>query len=268
MARHKHLPSTLAALAVASLVSTTVLAQAPAAPAPDWTFAGNLGLYSQYVFRGVSQTNEKPAIQGGFDLGHKSGFYLGTWGSNVSWLSDAVPDASSSMEWDFYGGYKGSLPNDFGYDLGVLYYWYPGSFPDGYVKADTTELYAGLSWKTVSLKYSYSANNKTFGVADSRGSSYLDLTASYDVVDKVSDAIGKVTLLGHVGHQWYTGETNGFANSNYEYTDWKVGAATEIYGVTVGVYYTDTDADNALYTNRFGKKLADSQFVGYIQKTF
>ena len=52
-------------------------------------------------------------------LPHASGFYLGTWGSNVSWLSDAVPDASSSMEWDFYGGYKGSLPNDFGYDLGL-----------------------------------------------------------------------------------------------------------------------------------------------------
>ncbi len=111
-------------------------APAPAAapaPEPDWTFTGNVGLYSQYVFRGISQTNEKPALQGGFDLGHKSGLYAGTWASNISWLSDGNPPSapppapSASLEWDFYGGYKGSLPADFGYDLGVLYYWYPGT---------------------------------------------------------------------------------------------------------------------------------------------
>src|SRR3954469_18200259 len=66
-------------------------APATAAPEPDFTFTGNVGIYSQYVFRGVSQTNEKPALQGGFDLGHKSGLYVGTWLSNISWLSDASP---------------------------------------------------------------------------------------------------------------------------------------------------------------------------------
>lgn len=279
MARPSHLASTLAALAVASLVSSAALAQAaPAAPAPDWTFTGNLGLYSQYVFRGVSQTNEKPAIQGGFDLGHKSGFYLGAWGSNVSWISDGTAGqpsgqtASASVEWDFYGGYKGSLPADFGYDLGVLYYWYPGSYPPNYTKPDTTELYAALSWKFLSLKYSYGVENKTFGIANSRGSDYIDLTANYDVIDKVSDVIGKVTLTGHVGHQRFRGETHdvnvSHPNGDLSYTDWKVGASTEVYGVTVGVYYTDTNANNALYTNPYGRKIADSQFVGFIQKTF
>lgn len=279
MARPSRIPSTLAALTAATMLSSAALAQttppapaapaaAPAAPEPDWTFTGNLGLYSQYVFRGVSQTNEKPAVQGGFDLGHKSGFYAGTWGSNISWITDATPAASASMEWDVYGGYKGSLPADFGYDLGVLYYWYPGSYPSAYVLPNTTELYAALTWKWASLKYSYSVNNKTFGFPDSRGSSYLDLTANYDVVEKVSDAIGKVTLTGHVGHQWYTGSTSGYSNSNYEYTDWKLGASTEVYGLTVGVFYTDTNANNALYTNPFGRKIADSQVVGFIQKTF
>jgi uncharacterized protein (TIGR02001 family) len=286
MARPSRIPSTLAALSIATLFSAATLAQtttpAPAAPAaaapakaePDWTFTGNLGLFSQYVFRGVSQTNEKPAVQGGFDLGHKSGFYVGTWASNISWISDLTSGApsgqtaSASMEWDFYGGYKGSLPADFGYDLGVLYYWYPGSYPEGFVLPNSTELYAALTWKWASLKYSYSVNNKTFGFPDSRGSSYLDLSANYDIVEKVSDAVGKVTLIGHVGHQWYTGNTNGVPNSNYEYTDWKVGASTEIYGLTVGVYYTDTNATSALYTNTYGKKLADSQVVGFIQKTF
>jgi uncharacterized protein (TIGR02001 family) len=272
----------LVALAVAAAFSTAATAQttpaaAPAAtpaPTPEFTFTGNVGLYSQYVFRGLTQTNQKPAVQGGFDLGHKSGFYVGTWASNVSWVGDAVvpPNTvSNSMEWDFYGGFKGSLPADFGYDLGVLYYWYPGNYdnaPSGYVKPDTTELYAALTWKFLSLKYSYSVNNKTFGVGDSRGSSYLDLTASYDVIEKVSDAIGKVTIFGHLGYQWYTGNPNGFDNGNYDYGDWKVGASTEIYGLTVGIYGTGTDAQDQYYTNIYGKNISKNQFVAYVQKTF
>jgi uncharacterized protein (TIGR02001 family) len=240
----------------------------PAKPEPDWTFASNIGLFSQYVFRGVSQTNEKPAVQGGFDLSHKSGFYVGTWASNISWIGDAYipppgePGVSSSLEWDFYGGYKGSLPADFGYDLGVLYYWYPGKFPSGWTSDNTTELYAALTWKFLSLKYSYSANNNTFGVPDSRGSGYVDLTASYDVIDKVNDVFGKVTVMGHVGRQVYRG------SGSLSYTDWKVGASTEIYGLTVGIFGTGTNAQDAPYTNIYGKNIAGNQFVGYIQKTF
>ena len=84
--------SLFAALALATLVPTMAHAQTPAtAPTPDWTGTGNVGLFSQYVFRGITQTNEKPAVQGGFDLAHKDGFYVGTWASNISWLSDAYP---------------------------------------------------------------------------------------------------------------------------------------------------------------------------------
>lgn len=241
---------------------------------PDWAFTGNVGLYSQYIFRGLTQTNQKPAVQGGLDLAHKSGFYVGTWASNVSWISDSTAGqppgdtASASVEWDFYGGYKGTFAEDFGYDLGVLYYWYPGTYPSWYTKPNTTELYAALTWKFLSLKYSYGVDNKTFGIPNSSGSSYLDLSASYDVVEKVNDAIGKVTLFGHVGHQWYLGSNADIANSNYNYTDWKVGASTEIYGLTVGVYGTGTNAQSAFYTNPYGKNIAANQFVGYLQKTF
>jgi len=273
-----------AALALAPFVASETLAQTPApapapapaaapapAPEPDWTGTANVGLFSQYVFRGLTQTNEKPAVQGGFDLSHKSGFYVGTWASNVSWISDATPNVSASMEWDFYGGYKGSLPADFGYDLGVLYYYYPGNYgsaPVGYTKPDTTEFYAALTWKFLTLKYNVSLNNKTFGVPDSRGSSYLDLTASYDVVEKVNDAIGKVTVFGHLGHQWYHGNPGGFDNGNFDYGDWKVGASTEVYGLTVGLYGTGTNAQDKYYTNLYGKNISAGQFVVYVQKTF
>jgi uncharacterized protein (TIGR02001 family) len=257
----KHrLRSSLAAFAVAATFAGTAWSQTPA-PQPDWSFSGNVGLFSQYVFRGIAQTNEKPALQGGFDLGHKSGFYVGTWASNVSWLSDGNPDVSASLEWDFYGGYKLSLPHDFGADFGVLYYWYPGTYPSGYTKPNTTELYAALSWKMLSAKYSYSVSD-TFGFADSDGSYYVEGNLNWDVVDKVNDYIGKVTLIGHVGYQSYRN------NSDYSYTDWKGGVSTDFMGVTVGFAVTGTDADGALYTNRFGKDTSDTQYIVWVQKSF
>lgn len=266
--------ATLAALASAALVALapTALAQTAAAPAPapepELTYTGNVGLYSQYVFRGITQTNGKPALQGGFDLAHKSGFYAGTWASNVSWIGDGYPSSapqpgpSASLEWDFYGGFKGSLPADFGYDLGVLYYWYPGTYPAGYTNPNTTELYAALTWKFLSFKYSWSANDKTFGLPDSRGSQYLDLTASYDIAEKVSDAISKVTIFGHLGKQYFKN------NGTYDYGDWKAGISAEIYGLTVGIYGTGTNAQASAYTNIYGKDISKSQFVAYVQKTF
>ncbi len=251
-------PSSLVAAAFAALH-----AQSPAVAAePDWTFTGNVGLFSQYIFRGVSQTNEKPALQGGFDVAHKSGLYAGTWASNISWLSDLPePTPSSSVEWDFYGGYKLALPADFTADFGVLYYWYPGSYPEGFIKPNTTELYVGLAWKWLSAKYSYSVSD-TFGYADSKGSDYWELNASYDVVEKVNDVIGKVTVFGHLGKQKF--KNNGF----YDYGDWKVGVSSEVYGLTIGVFGSGTDAETSAYTNRFGNNIAGSQFVGYIQKSF
>jgi uncharacterized protein (TIGR02001 family) len=265
------LRSSVLTVAAAALFAGGALAQTPApapaaapapAPEPDWTFTGNIGLYSQYVFRGISQTNEKPAVQGGFDLGHKSGFYAGTWASNISWISDGNADASASLEWDFYGGYKWGFAEDWVADFGVLYYWYPGTYPTGYTpKPNTTELYAALNWKMLQVKYSYSIND-TFGVPNSDGSYYIEGNLNWDVIEKVNDVIGKVTLIGHVGHQGYAN------NSNLTYTDWKVGASTEVWGLTVGIFGTGTDANNAPYTNRFGKNTSANQFVGFIQKTF
>ena len=268
------LRTTAVAAAMAALFAGSALAQTPPpapapaaapapapAPEPDWTFTGNVGLYSQYVFRGISQTNEKPALQGGFDLGHKSGFYAGTWASNISWLSDGNPDVSASLEWDFYGGFKLPLPADFTADFGVLYYWYPGTYPTGYIKPNTTELYAAINWKMLQAKYSYAVSD-TFGFPSSDGSYYVEGNVNWDVLDKVNDYIGKVTLIGHVGYQSYKN------NGAYSYTDWKAGVSTDVMGVTVGFAVTGTDGDAALYTNRFGKDISDTQYVVWAQKTF
>ena len=148
---------------IAGLVASVFApAYAVAADSPH-TLSGNAGIYSQYIFRGLTQTNKDPAFQGGLDYSHSSGFYVGTWMSNISWLTDspaATGYTSSSLEMDFYGGYKGTFGGDFGYDVGILQYYYPGShnatlYP-GTVKADTLEIYGALSWKWLSAKYSHS----------------------------------------------------------------------------------------------------------------
>jgi len=171
-----------------ALCLPTVVNAAP--PAPVHTFTGNVGVFSNYVFRGITQTSEELALQGGFDYAHASGLYAGIWGSNVSWLEDSAAYTKSSLELDLYGGYKGSLGGDFGYDVGGIYYYYPGDKNPGFISADTFEIYGALSWKWLSAKLSYSLT-EYFGFIDSEGSYYLDLSASYPLGDT------GVTLLGH-----------------------------------------------------------------------
>jgi uncharacterized protein (TIGR02001 family) len=114
-----------AALAVPALVSAQAAAPAPAAekPASPHTFTANIGLFSSYRFRGIDQTFGKPALQGGVDYSHSSGFYLGNWNSNVN---QGAGYPGGNLEMDFYGGWKKTW-GDWGLDVGALYYYYPGT---------------------------------------------------------------------------------------------------------------------------------------------
>ena len=258
-----------ASVAAALLVPAFASAQTPAAP-PAPTITGNLGIFSEYVFRGVTQTAGKPAVQGGFDYAHSSGFYLGTWLSNVSVLGDTGLYTETSLEWDFYGGYKGSFAGDFGYDVGLLQYYYPSRRVGG-VNANTLELYGALSWKWISAKYSYSITDRTFGVQDSFGTWYLDLTATFPVTDKLN-------LVGHYGIQKFTGNgglacpTPGDNNSCASYEDYKLGATYALpESWTIGAMYTGTSMNarqKAFYSNPNSYQLGKDTVTAYIQKTF
>ncbi len=161
---------------IAGLVAAALAPAVSVAADSPHTLTGNVGLYSQYIFRGLTQTNKEPALQGGFDYSHSSGFYVGTWMSNISWLRDfGTYTSGASLEMDFYGGFKGTITGDLGYDVGILQYYYPGDVAVGSFKADTLELYGALTWKWLSAKYSHSINKKTFGVNDSEGTYYFDL---------------------------------------------------------------------------------------------
>lgn len=263
----------IASLLVASTgVPTAMAADAEESP---HTLTGNVGLYSQYIFRGLTQTNKDPALQGGFDYSHSSGFYLGTWASNISWLTDtpaATGYTSSSLEWDFYGGFKGTFgKSDFGFDVGLLQYYYPGHHDTGLypgtVKANTLEIYGALSWKWLSLKYSHSLDDKTFGVANSRGTYYLDLSANVPVTDKIN-------LQAHWGKQKFDGSNGGVSNDSVaSYEDWKIGATFALpKDFTVGAFFSGTDMNStqkAFYTNASDNRfLGKDTFTVFIQKTF
>jgi len=253
---------------VAGLVASAFAPTFASAADSPHSLSGNMGIYSQYIFRGLTQTDKEPALQGGFDYSHSSGFYAGTWLSNVSWLRDFGGYSSGgSLEMDFYGGFKGSLGNDLGYDVGLLQYYYPGTTAPGAAKADTLELYGALSWKWLSAKYSYSLDNKTFGVRDSRGTWYLDLTVSVPVTDKLSAVL-------HYGKQKFEGDAApGISNDSVaSYDDWKVGLSYSLpKDFTIGAYYTDTDMDatqKAFYTALNGRFVGKEAFTVFISKTF
>jgi len=265
----------LASVAHAQTTPAPAATPAPApaaapAPTPENTLTANVGVFSQYIFRGISQTAGKPAVQGGFDYAHSSGFYLGTWASNISWLEDFGAYNRSSLEWDFYGGYKANFPGseDWFYDLGTLYYYYPGSRNPGVVSADTWELYAAIGWKWASLKWSWNLDNY-FGAQPigkkTDGTWYADLSAAYPVGET------GVTILAHYGYLDVHNDGSGPTKASYQ--DWKIGVSytfqdTFVKGLEVGAYYTGNNANSAFYTDLTGYNTAKDTGVVYVKKTF
>lgn len=244
---------TLLATAVSAAFSLPAIGHAQtapaAAPASPHTFTANIGLYSSYRFRGIDQTFGKPALQGGFDYAHASGFYAGNWNSNVN---SGAGYPNGNLEMDFYGGWKNTW-GDWGLDVGAIYYYYPGT--DAPAAAPITnpgrtasvhtgsvnnkEIYIGGSWKFLSLKYFHSVGDY-FSVPHTGGSGYLDLSANYDL----GDGWG---VNGHIGHLNFKNYHNG--RSNGDYTDWKLGVTKDISGWVIGAAYIGTNAKGSCTPN-------------------
>jgi len=249
-------------LTLASLGAHAQTAPAPAAPEAksDWSFTGNAGVFSDYRFRGISQTDKKPAFQGGFDIGHASGFYVGNWNSNV----DSSLYNGANLEMDFYGGYK-MTAGPVALDFGALYYYYPGSGAGGTFKIDNTELYIGAGYQTYSLKYSYAVSD-FFGVNDSKGSWYLDASGTYDL----GNGFG---LVGHLGYQKLKNNARiieiGSTSLTDSITDWKIGVTYDLSGFVLGAAYVGTNRDltggTAALSNR---NISNDTVVLSVSKSF
>lgn len=224
-------------------------------PKSPHTFTANVSLVSDYRFRGISQTMRKPAIQGGFDYSHTTGLYLGTWGSNVDGTCNFYNN--TSMEWDWYGGYKHKLFQclypELTYTVGVIYYLYPGgiSFQPHGVRYNTFEYLVELTYKWIDVKFSQTLSNY-FGVSSrdpafnwernlpdpangsSRGSIYMEASLTFELCKKL-------TLLLHAGREHVR------HYHHLSYTDWRVTLTREFDWFSAFMTYVGTDANPDYY---------------------
>lgn len=216
--------------------------------------SGTISLYSDYVFRGVTQTGETPAIQGSFDLSHDSGLYAGIWASNVDFGSGD----DANIEIDYYGGFSGHIIDDLGYDIGAAYYTYPGV--DSGLDYDYTEIYGSLTYD--------------LGIASIGAGVYY----SPEFFGGTGDALYTyATAEAPISHGFSINAKIGYQevddNASFglpDYTDWSVGLSYDpsdlsdtFEGFTIGIDYTDTNISTSDCADG-----CDSKVIAYISKTF
>ena len=240
------------------------------APEPDYTLSYNVGVVSDYRFRGITQTSFKPALQLGVDFVHKNGFYLGAFGSNVKWVKDFNGASKGSYEVDLYGGYKGSITKDLAFDLGLITYVYPGNNSGAagtvgaglYSNANTTEVYGALTYNVFTFKYNRSTGNY-LGFLRSSGSQYFDLSANFDLGSGF-------TLTPHVGFQRIPNQ--GVGNNQGNYTDYALTLAKDFgsgFSGTAAVIGTNTKRGaGTFYRDNVGNDLGKSTLVVGVKYSF
>jgi hypothetical protein len=244
-----------AALALAA-ISTPAMAQDTDPPKPV-TVSGSVALVSDYRFRGVSQSDEEIAVQGGFTVSHESGLYVATWASNLAGWGTF---GGSNTELDLVGGFKTEVTPGVAVDVGLTWYMYPG----GASKTDFAEIYGKVSgtFGPVNLLggVAYAPPQEALGRWSFTGANAQDVLAGFpydDAGDKednfyvwadASTAI-PTTPLTAKAHLGYSNGNKGLGPNGTsvaptgEYLDWLVGLDLAVPGtpVTLGVAYVDTD---------------------------
>ncbi len=211
--------------------------------------SANVALVSDYRFRGISQSNEDIALQGGFDYAFENGFYVGTWGSSVDF--DSAVDFNGSLELDFYGGWGTDIGENSSIDIGYIYYYYPGD--DNGLDGDYQEIYFNYGWKDLSLGVAYSD--------DYYGSSqeFFYAQANYDWGFAENWSLGL-----HVG--WNKFEEDIFLSSDKgDYIDYSVGVTWSALGVDLGLAWVGTDLNSE---DVFDTDWGDDTAVFSIAKSF
>ena len=243
----------IASAIVALAASAPLLSHAEDAPAPAASpVAFNVGLVSDYRYRGISQTRVKPAVQGGIDYTGPAGIYLGAWASTIQWIKDAGGD--SRYELDLYGGWKGDLGAGLALDVGALRYQYQkNKLP---TSANTSEIYGALSYNIATLKYSH-ALTTLFGAPDSRSSGYIELAATFDAGHGYS-------VTPHVGHQKVKNTVDA------DYTDYSLTVAKDFgNGLALSVAALSTNAKRSFYYSPVnGEDLGKAGAVVGLKYTF
>jgi uncharacterized protein (TIGR02001 family) len=242
-----------------TLIATALLASSSAALAE---ISGNVTMASDYVFRGISQTDNQMALQGGFDYEHESGLYVGTWASNVdSSLFNNGTDPQ--IELDLYAGYKHDLGNGLGFDVGYLRYQYPNAN-----SVNTNEWYAGGSYSAgeigdFSLTVNYSPELK-FLPSDQNAwywkGAYENTLPWYEI--GVSAHVGYST-----GDAFDVSDPTNDTGLRDSYTDWSIGVSKSVFGVDLGLTYTDLTDIKFQDGSDCNSDICDSKIVFSVSKS-
>ena len=243
---------TLSVLAIVVAASGTALV--PTVSQAEVAF--NVGLFSDYRYRGISQSKLRPALQGGVDY-TAGAFYVGAWASTIKWTKEL--GGGGSVEIDLYGGYKGEITKGLNYDVGILTYQYPGNDLKGITgeTANTTEVYGALTYGPATVKYSHVVSNGLFGAPDSKNGYYLDLSAGFEVTDGWM-------LTPHVGHQRYKGPASGAGS----YWDYALTVSKDFSGLVPSLAVVgNSKIDDSFYTVN-GKDLAKTTLVVGVKYNF
>jgi uncharacterized protein (TIGR02001 family) len=212
---------TLTTIAAATLMASSGMAMA------EVTMSGNVALTSDYQFRGITQTDEDPAVQGGFDVEHSSGLYAGVWASNVDFEIQTVDDAQ--LELDVYAGFSGSMTDKLGFDVGVLDYNYPGA--DGSLKYDFTEVYGSLSYDfgPAAVTVGVNVSNDYFAGSGDSTWTYASLDIPLQNDFALAASYGDMSIDDNA--TWGTPD----------YNAWTLGISKELAGFGFDLTYSDTD---------------------------
>ena len=211
----------LSAVALFASMSTPALAQEEEAAEPI-TITGSAALVSDYRFRGFSQSSQNVAVQAGITATHESGFYVGTWGSSISF--------AGSSEVDIFGGWSGAVAEGVTVDVGLLYYLYP---KHGGGDTDFFEPYVNLIGTvgpaTIKVGANYAWSQSALGDNDAI---YLHAEPSIAIPGT------PFGINGHLGYASSDAFPGGFDG---EVWDWSLGATATWKNLTFGVSYVDTD---------------------------
>ncbi len=221
-----------------ALIACSCLAVADDAE-PSYEFTGNVALTTDYVFRGTSQTDNGPAIQGGFDFAHNTGLYAGAWASNV----DFGDGDDSNVEIDYYLGF-GSEFSGISYAVGGIYYDYPS---EGF--RDYWEAYGSLGYDfgLASAKVGFNYSDDFF--AQTGEATYTSVGVDVPLPYEAKLALG-------YGYQTI--------DKGEDYNHYSIGLSRDFFGLGFDVSYHDTDLSDSECGD---DNLCDSRFVFTISKS-
>ena len=212
--------------------------------------SGNIALTTDYKFRGISQSDSAPSVQGGFDIAFDNGAYIGTWGAAVDFdcAIDTCGGLNGGIELDYYAGFASDISDSGSFDIGYIYYDYP---QDEGLLGDYGEIYGSLSFGDFGIGMNYS--DEYWGETGKFTYTY----ATYSMA--LSESVALDLLVGSGDY-----DEAGYLDGATEHMNWSVALSTSAGGLDFAITYEDTDLDKE---DAYGYDWADAALILSIGKS-